>query len=83
MDSLSSAPGLPCIGSRYASPRPKVKEAAAAVYEAVVAGFTPYKERVHTLTYDNDREFLDHHQMASDLEARVYFALPIRLGNVG
>lgn len=52
------------------------RKTAEAVREAVVAGLTPYKERVHTLTYDNGREFSDHQQMASDLEARVYFAHP-------
>ena len=52
------------------------RKTAEAVREAVVAGLTPYKERVHTLTYDNGREFSDHQQMASALEARVYFAHP-------
>jgi len=31
---------------------------------------------VHTITYDNGREFADHEGMASDLEARIYFAHP-------
>jgi len=52
------------------------RKTAEAVREAVVASLTPYKERVHTLTYDNGREFSDHQQMAADLEAQVYFAHP-------
>jgi len=52
------------------------RKTAEAVRAAVVAGLTPYKDRVHTLTYDNGREFSDHEGIASDLEARVYFAHP-------
>ena len=52
------------------------RKTADAVRNAIVAGLTPYKERVHTLTYDNGREFTDHEEMAADLEARVYFAHP-------
>ena len=52
------------------------RKTAEAVREAVVASLTPYKERVHTLTYDNGREFSDHQQMTADLEAQVYFAHP-------
>lgn len=52
------------------------RKTAEAVREAVVAGLTPYKDRVHTLTYDNGREFADHEGIAGDLEARVYFAHP-------
>jgi IS30 family transposase len=35
-----------------------------------------YVDRVHTITYDNGREFADHESMASDLDARIYFAHP-------
>ena len=52
------------------------RKTADAVRKAVVAMLTPYKEGVHTLTYDNGREFTDHEEMAADLEARVYFAHP-------
>ncbi|HET9130971.1 MAG TPA: IS30 family transposase [Terriglobia bacterium] len=31
---------------------------------------------MHTITYDNGREFTDHEGMARDLEARIYFAHP-------
>ena len=49
---------------------------AEAVRDAVVDGLTPYIDRVHTITYDNGREFTDHEGMASDLDARIYFAHP-------
>jgi IS30 family transposase len=49
---------------------------AEAVRDAVADGLTPYIDRVHTITYDNGREFTDHEGMASDLDARIYFAHP-------
>lgn len=51
-------------------------KSAKTVHEAVVRGLTPYKKRVHTITYDNGPEFTDHEKMAKDLDARVYFAHP-------
>jgi IS30 family transposase len=52
------------------------RKTAEAVRKAVRCGLTPYRDRVHTITYDNGREFADHEGMASDLETRVYFAHP-------
>jgi len=52
------------------------RKTAEAVRQAIVAGLTPYKDRVHTLTYDNGREFSDHERIAADLQACVYFAHP-------
>ena len=49
---------------------------ASAVRQAVARGLQPYKTRVHTITYDNGREFSDHAGMAKDLEAKIYFAHP-------
>lgn len=49
---------------------------AAAVRKAVKQGLLKHKNRVHTITYDNGREFTDHVGMASDLETRIYFAHP-------
>ncbi len=62
--------------SLYTIIRAVCRKTAEAVREAVVAGLTPYKEKVYTLTYDNGREFSDHAGIASDLEARIYFAHP-------
>ena len=52
------------------------RNTASAVREAIVAGLAPYKDRVHTLTYDNGREFSEHERMAAELDAQVYFAHP-------
>ena len=35
-----------------------------------------FADLVHTITYDNGREFADHEGIASDLEADIYFAHP-------
>jgi IS30 family transposase len=47
-----------------------------AVRHAVTELLTPLTDLVHTITYDNGREFADHEGMASDLEADIYFAHP-------
>ena len=62
--------------SLYTVIRAVLYKTAEAVRNAVVDGLTPYIDRVHTITYDNGREFADHEGMASDLEARIYFAHP-------
>lgn len=43
---------------------------------ALLAALEPHKDRVHTLTLDNGREFAEHAFFASVLEAKVYFARP-------
>jgi IS30 family transposase len=53
-----------------------IHKTAAAVRDAVVDGLSPHIDRVHTITYDNGREFAGHEGMASDLDARIYFAHP-------
>jgi len=50
------------------------RKGAVEVREAVADCLAPYK--VHTLTFDNGREFADHEGIAADLDARVYFAHP-------
>ena len=62
--------------SLYTVIRAVRRKTAEAVRKAVRCGLTPYRDRVHTITYDNGREFADHEGMASDLETRVYFAHP-------
>ena len=47
---------------------------AEAVRNAVADGLTPHIDRVHTITYDNGREFAYHEGMAADLETQIYFA---------
>jgi IS30 family transposase len=62
--------------SLYTVIRAVLRKTAKAVRNAVTEGLTPHKDRVHTITYDNGREFADHEGMASDLDARIYFAHP-------
>jgi len=62
--------------SRYTVMRAVLRKTAAAVRTAVAEALTPHKDRVHTITYDNGREFADHAGMAADLETRIYFAHP-------
>jgi len=62
--------------SLYTVIRAVLRKMAQAVRHAVVDGLTPYIDWVHTITYDNGREFADHEGMASDLDARIYFAHP-------
>jgi IS30 family transposase len=62
--------------SLYTVIRAVLNKTAEAVRDAVVDGLTPYIDWVHTITYDNGREFTDHEGMASDLDARIYFAHP-------
>jgi len=42
----------------------------------IVAGLTPYKEQVYTITYDNGKEISEHEKIAKDLGAKIYFAHP-------
>jgi IS30 family transposase len=62
--------------SLYTVIRSVLHKTAEAVRHAVVDGLMPYIDWVHTITYDNGREFADHKGMASDLDARIYFAHP-------
>jgi IS30 family transposase len=62
--------------SLYTVIRSVLHKTAEAVRDAVVDGLSPYIDWVHTITYDNGREFADHEGMASDLETRIYFAHP-------
>ena len=53
-----------------------VHKTSEAVRSAVTEGLVAHRERVHTITYDNGREFADHEGMAADLETEIYFAHP-------
>ena len=57
-------------------PRRVIHRTAEAVRDAVTELLAPFVDYVHTVTYDNGREFADHEGMASDLEADIYFAHP-------
>jgi IS30 family transposase len=62
--------------SLYTVIRAVRRKTAEAVRKAANCGLTPHTDRVHTITYDNGREFSDHQGMAADLETRIYFAHP-------
>ncbi len=62
--------------SRYTVIGAVRNKTAKAVRNAVTKRLMPHKDRVHTITYDNGREFTDHQGMASDLETKIYFAHP-------
>jgi IS30 family transposase len=53
----------------------KTKQAKA-VRQSIERGLAPYKQRVHTITYDNGLEFTEHKKMAQFLSAKIYFAHP-------
>jgi len=46
------------------------------VTEAIVAMLCPIKEHLHTITFDNGKEFAQHQTMADKLAVNVYFAHP-------
>lgn len=49
---------------------------AAATRKATVRKLAAISERVHTITFDNGKEFADHQNMASALGADIFFAKP-------
>ena len=51
-------------------------KSAESVTKATIELLTPYKERVHTITADNGKEFANHKEIAEKLVAKVYFARP-------
>lgn len=46
------------------------------VHKATVKILKDIKENIHTITFDNGKEFGDHEKMASDLDTKIYFADP-------
>ena len=46
------------------------------VSDAMVRMLKPYKEKVHTLTFDNGSEFIEHERVGKYLDADTYFAAP-------
>ncbi len=51
----------------------KTKEA---VTKAIIDLLLPFKDKVHTITFDNGKEFTDHKIIAQVLDAKCYFATP-------
>ncbi|MGA0351093.1 MAG: IS30 family transposase [bacterium] len=46
------------------------------VSDAMIRMLKPYKEKVHTLTFDNGSEFIEHERVGKHLDAQTYFAAP-------
>ena len=51
-------------------------KAAAPVTEALLRRLGPFRDRTHTLTADNGKEFAGHEEVAAGLDAGFYFAIP-------
>lgn len=49
---------------------------AEAVQQQIVNKLRPYRQRVHTITTDNGREFAEHETVSRKLQTKVYFAEP-------
>jgi IS30 family transposase len=49
---------------------------AAGVKAVTTRLLTPYKNKCHTITFDNGKEFAEHEKMAAELKADIYFANP-------
>lgn len=52
------------------------RKTAVLVREEVVEMLIPHQKRVHTVTFDNGKEFADHEAIAEALKTEVYFAHP-------
>ena len=62
--------------SGYTLIRKVKRKTARAVRKATVSLLKPHRDKVHTLTSDNGKEFSEHEQIAKDLDADFYFAHP-------
>jgi transposase, IS30 family len=52
------------------------RKTAQAVSQAMIELMTPYRNKVHTITSDNGKEFAGHEAIAKQLQADFYFAHP-------
>ena len=62
--------------SGYTLIRKVERKTARAVRMAAVSLLKPHRDKVHTLTSDNGKEFSEHEQIAKALDADFYFAHP-------
>lgn len=62
--------------SGYTLIRKVKRKTARAVRKAAVSLLKPHRDKVHTLTSDNGKEFSEHEQIAKALDADFYFAHP-------
>jgi IS30 family transposase len=62
--------------SRYALAGQLPSKHAGGVKTKVNSLLGPHKDKCHTMTFDNGKEFAEHEAMASELKADIYFAHP-------
>ena len=62
--------------SRLYLAMPIVRKTAELTHAAITTLLAAFKQHVHTITYDNGREFARHSKIAIDLECDGYFARP-------
>ncbi len=62
--------------SRYVLAGPICSKHAEGVTAVTTRLLTPYKDKCHTITFDNGKEFAEHEKMAAELKADIYFANP-------
>ena len=46
------------------------------VHQSIVQGLAPYRNQIHTITYDNGLEFSEHQSIAKALSTNIFFAHP-------
>jgi IS30 family transposase len=62
--------------SRFTLLKQVTRRTAAAVEEAILDLLKPYPTAVHTITFDNGKEFANHQNIAQKLQADMFFAHP-------
>ena len=62
--------------TRCVSHRQAPDKSAQAVTDALLVALRPHADLVHTLTYDNGKEFAYHQTISKELNAQGYFAHP-------
>ena len=55
---------------------PIVRKEAELTKDAIIQALTPFSDWVHTITFDNGREFCKHSEIANALDCKTYFAKP-------
>lgn len=62
--------------SKYMIASPVRNKSEPVVTNALIQALRPFKEKAHTITSDNGKEFAGHEKVAKDLKAKFYFAHP-------
>jgi len=81
-DTVIGKPGGPVLltlaerRTRYSIIAKAPEKSAQAVTDALLTALQPHADLVHTLTYDNGKEFAYHQTVAKGLDAQGYFAHP-------